>query len=502
MPRARTAHKPLQPFTADHFRAYTAKLVLDTGEYWVAESFQIECVEPIMAGVPEVWTMLPQGNAKSTLMAGFALYHCDYMRAPWVPIAAASRDQAEILARQAYDIIRSSPGMPDRFKIYEGYREIRSRRNGGRGIKVYAADMTTADGVIPTLAICDEGHRHENLDLYRLWTGKLRKRGAQIVMMSTAGDPGSEFEDTLQQIRDRSTLSVHITRCHTRYEGPGLVMNEWAVPNVAEAKNMKVVKLANPLSTITEGSLQESYESLTMREATWLRYTCNIAARMDERAITELEWDDHGCEDEIPKGKPIDLGVDVAWKKDTFAMQPLYQDDGELLLGEPEVLTPPQDGSMIHPDKVKAAFKRIYERNPIEHVIMDMGRAEDIAVWMEDEYSVTVVDRPQGNANAAEDYVDFMEALRNDVLWHTGSTTLKAHVMHAIARALPNDKMRFDRPSQSRAKAKRSYRVIDCLTAAAMVVNFVMHPPEDDDKSGFQYSGDVEDYRIMSLSDA
>ena len=37
--------------------------------------------------------------------------------------------------------------------------------------------------------------------LYRTWRGKLDKRGGQIVVISTAGEPGGEFEETIRQAR-------------------------------------------------------------------------------------------------------------------------------------------------------------------------------------------------------------------------------------------------------------------------------------------------------------
>lgn len=498
-----TAHKPLVPHSVDHWKKWTGYLVLDNGEHWPVEDFQCEIAEALFSGEREVWAILPQGNAKSTLMAGIALYHCEFTRSPWVPVAASSRDQAEILARQAYGLIRSTPGLECKskhdtghFRIYEGYRRIAHVINGGQGIKIYAADAGTADGVIPTLAMCDEGHRHDNLDLYRLWVGKLRKRQGQMLMGSTAGEPGSEFEDTLAEIRTRSTERKKLSEGHVRYSGKGVTLLEWKVQKRANATNMKVVKLANPLSTITEIDLRESYDSLTMKEATWLRYTCNIAARIDETAISEQEWDDWSTDDQIPKGKPIDVGVDVAWKHDCFAIIPMYDIDGWMLLGDGEILEPPSGGEMLHPDKVKAAFQRLHDRNPIVTAVMDMGRAEDIAAWLEDELGVVVIDRPQGNANAAEDYEDFMKAGRGGLLMHTGGEKLKTHALNAIARALPGEKTRFDRPSQSRAKSKRTRRVIDGLTAAAMVVNHHMHPPDDEVQMG-----EVDDYRIYALAD-
>jgi phage terminase large subunit-like protein len=59
--------------------------------------------------------------------------------------------------------------------------------DGGR-LQVFAADDRTGDGIIPGgIALVDELHRHRDLRLYRVWVGKLVKRGAQIVTISTAG---------------------------------------------------------------------------------------------------------------------------------------------------------------------------------------------------------------------------------------------------------------------------------------------------------------------------
>jgi phage terminase large subunit-like protein len=67
-------------------------------------------------------------------------------------------------------------------------------RTGGR-IQVYAADDRTGDGVIPSLAILEELHRHPSLMLYRTWYGKLPKRGGQLISISTAGSQASEYEN-------------------------------------------------------------------------------------------------------------------------------------------------------------------------------------------------------------------------------------------------------------------------------------------------------------------
>ena len=70
---------------------------------------------------------------------------------------------------------------------------------------MFAAGSEHADGVIPTLPIIDELHRHRNMNLYRTWGGKFAKRGGQLLTISTAGDPGAEFEDTREKIKAAAT---------------------------------------------------------------------------------------------------------------------------------------------------------------------------------------------------------------------------------------------------------------------------------------------------------
>jgi phage terminase large subunit-like protein len=496
----RGGRTPLTPFTLPHFRAYTSKIVLDTGEFWFLEDFQAEVVQPILDGVTETWAILPEGNAKTTLMAGVGLYHCDFTYAPWVPIGASARDQAEILALQAMDMVRRSPGFLRRFRPYEGYRKIVHLQNGGRGIKVYAADANTGDGVIPTLALCDELHRWPDLRLYRLWKGKLNKRGGQIVGISTAGEPGGEFEEQRDAIRAVAPTKTR-NKAHLRSEGANITMNEWQVESAGLISDMEAVKAANPLASITIRALREDFESPTTDLGDWKRLKCNIPARSSITAITEAEWDDALVDDNLQDGDYIDLGVDIAWKHDTTAIVPILATEEYRLIADPYVLVPPRDGSMLDPQDVKDALEFFCDTYVVNTVVMDMHQGADIASWLEHEKGVTVIAWAQGNAQAAEDYQEFMKALRSKTpgerLVHNGNATMRKHVMNAIARSLPSDKRRFDRPSQGRAKRKQETRVIDALMAASWVNSFLANPPEPE----WQLAGSVEDYRVSALLD-
>jgi phage terminase large subunit-like protein len=417
-------------------------------------------------------------------VAGLALYHCEHRPHASVPIAASSREQAEIMYRQAegfvlrserlyttvHSAIQAAKGKRKtqipRFVCLEGYRRI-NHFAGGR-IQVFAADDRTGDGVIPTLGIIDEMHRHRDLALYRTWAGKLQKRGGQIVGISTAGEPGSDFEQTRDLIRQKATQTLR-KGSFIRAGSSRLVLHEWSLPAKADPDDIKAVKSANPFSGVTVPMLKQKYASPTMTMEHWLRYVCNRPTRSQFAAIQEAEWRAAATKDEIPEGEPVWLGLDVAWKQDTTAAVPLwFRDEHYRLFGPATVLIPPRDGTSLDPLKIEAALLEIHGRNPIHTVVMDTSRAEQLGQWIESEIGAVVIDRSQTNAFAAQDYERFMDALRNGWLKHAGDADLTSHALNAIARVLPYGDARFDRPSQSRNAAEQDRRVIDALIAAAM----------------------------------
>jgi hypothetical protein len=383
--------------------------------------------------------------------------------------------------------------------VMRGTRHIDHTANGGTGLQVYAANEETADGVIPTLALIDEGHRLRDLSVYRLWKGKLEKRGGRIGLISTAGEPGKDFEKTRTALKRQATKVTRQGRCFARYESAGAVLHDYAVPTVGQTEDLSMVKDANPLSTITIKSLRAKRMAATLDLGEgWLRLTCNIPARSSKAGVHERDWDQavlqRGVWDEapdglIPEGEPVALGLDVAWTLDCTALVPLWiLDYKRRLLGPAEILEPPRDGSMLDPLEVHEAAQRINERNPIYMVVMDTSRAQETAAWLagggdDGEFRLLehdkVIDRTQGNKHASEDYDAFMDALRGGAkgdervrerwLHHTGDQGLREHVLNAIARKLPGDRYRFDRPTPSRAEAAQDTRVVDALVAAAMV---------------------------------
>lgn len=493
------------PFTIEHFKKWAAQLVFEDGKKHPPEQWQLEVVQDIFDGYEEVWLLVPEGNSKTTLIATVALYHLDNTHYPWVPIGASSRDQAEILFSQAKGFVERTPGFKwnaqsnplGPFQV-GGTRKIGHTHNVGEGLKVYAADVETADGVIPTLALLDEGHRHKDLGLYRTWTGKLNKRDGQIIMISTAGVPGHDFEVTRDKMRRGGRTKRRRGECYLRSASATAVLHEYAVPNVDRAKDIGCVKEANPLTTVTKRHLRAKYhrDSLDYGDD-WLRKTCNIPARSSKAGIADADWERAYTEERIPEGVPVIVGIDFAFQWDTTAVVPLWiREPTFRLIDRVRIITPPRDGTMLHPDVIKSAVMEIHERNPIVAAVVDKTKAQDTVVWLSDSPEgprCIVVDRTQTGKHAVEDYAAFTQALRGGrpadeklsedspdpwIRWTGNPETddnvrmFNEHVMNAIARKIPGDRYVFDRPSVSRSAPQQDVRVIDGLVAAGFA-NYV-----------------------------
>lgn len=454
-------------FTVEHFERWAYGLVLDTWEPWRVEPFQAAFVEDLFAGAPVCWLVVPEGNGKTTALAGLALYHCQFLPQAFVPVAASSREQAAIVYRQAEGFVYRSPAIRELFKPLEGRHRIRCDGMGSR-IQVMAADDRTGDGIIGTLHILEELHRHRDLRLYRTWLGKLAKRGGQAAVISTAGEPGSEFE-AVRELMRQDAAEVERDGSFVRARSAGSVLHEFAVPEDGDVDDMRVVKAANPFSGITPESLAAKRALPGMTEQHWRRFTCNLPTRSVRAAVTEREWHAAGVDERIPVGASVSAGLDVGWKLDTTSLVPLWWRDDEFrLLGRATILEPPAEG--LHPDAVKRAVVEMAERFTLERLVMDTHRAEDIAAWAADELPDTaVVDRAQSLSFQVRDFEAFMTALRNGWLRHERDPGLTRHVLNAIARVLPKGETVFARPAEARTSGEQPRRVIDALVAAGMV---------------------------------
>lgn len=445
-------------------------MILDNGEAWDPENFQLEYVEDLFAGHREVWLVLPEGNGKTTLLGGVALYHGDYTPDAMVPIGASSRDQCQILHDQAAGFVRRSQGFDQRFRVFDGYRRIACLRSNGR-IQVFAADDRTGDGVIPTLCLLDELHRHRDLRLYRTWRGKLDKRGGQLTAISTAGEPNTEFEEVRSLHRARAKEIASLPG-HIRAAGSGMVLHDWHVESEELVGDMVAVKAANPLSTITEKSLAAKHDSPTISPAHWKRFVCNIATRIEGDGISPEEWDPL-CEEGVKADRSAwSLGwLDLGWQIDCTAMGVLvWEKDTRRVIAGVKVFEPPVNEAEVVEGLV--ALQR--EFNPHGWAFDPNASGQQMAQLLDNGehprqqgVKFHFIEHTQDNAPMSLAAARLDEAIRNRWFVHDGDPTLRSHVLNAVRRKTVAEKYRYDRPPDAKGEKRKKYP-IDALTGLLM----------------------------------
>jgi phage terminase large subunit-like protein len=483
------------PFTVEHFKVYAGVTVLDNGEWFDVQEFQQDFLSDLFAGYPEAWLILPEGNGKTTFLGELALYYGDYTPNAMVPIAASSREQAEILYRQAAGIVQRSPELRSRFRAYDGYRRIKCHRTDGR-IQVFAADDRTGDGIIPGgLAIVEELHRHRDLRLYRTWRGKLGKRGAQLAGISTAGEPGGEFEEVRSRmIRDADAVRRDHAGCRVRAVSEEHVIHDFSVPSLKQAEDMDVVARANPLAQNTVDVLRRARQSPTMTREHWLRFKCNLATLTGGSAIQPETWDalaEPGVE--VAEGAWRCGWLDLGWKIDTTALGVLAWESLERrVVTGVRVLEPPVDESsvvagilrtqidfganvwVLDPSAGAEQMVQLLEKGQHPLQTDDVIRAEhDLPPLTGHEPPLEFIAHSQDNAPMGQAASRLDEAVRNGWLVHDGDRRLRAHVLNAVARSLGDAKWKFDRPADAKGDRRKNYP-IDALTGVLMGHNIAV----------------------------
>lgn len=484
VPDAPRRPRVLKPFTLPHFRRWCSDLILDNERSVRLEGFQEEFVKDLFAGYPECWLIVPEGNGKTTLLALVCLYHCEHRQFAAVPWAAASREQAEIGYRQAEGFVLRSPRLHapvhsdvqaakgkrktevPRFVCLEGYRRI-NHHAGGR-IQIFAADDRTGDGIVPTLGVVDEPHRQRNLGLYRTWSGKLTKRQGQIVAISTRGEPGSDFEETLARIK-LAPAKVRQRGSCTRIQTARIALHEWALKDQADPDDLRAVKAANPFSGVTVPLLREKRDTPTMTANHWLRFVCNRPATDFDNWLgpnAAAIWAGLAKPWELVPGAPTWVGVDIGLKRDSSAVVAVqYRPDED---GEPEdrmhlrcKLWVPTADEPVDVTAVMQYLRDLDGTYDVQAISFDPRFFDVPAKFLLDE-GLPMMEIPQSLERMTMAVGDLYAAVMGGTVTHDGDPAFTAQVMAAQPR--------FNERGFTIAKGK-SHGRIDAAVAAALAVD-------------------------------
>lgn len=437
-------------------------LTLEDGSPFVLEEFQRRMLVDFFEGSAETLILIPKKNGKTTLLAALALFHLCTTPDAACYVGAAARDQAGILYKQALGFVRRSPGLLQRLDPKPGTRELRRIGDGGF-LRVLSADAFTADGVIPTLALVDELHRHKNADLYGVFRDGLGPRHGQMITISTAGD---DEDSALGRMRKAAYELPGVERDgayrYARSPDGVYAMHEWALEADADVHDMVLVKTANPAPWQTPEALRRRHDSPSMTPWQWGRFGCGIWMAGEDTAISPLDW--AACGDstvEIPAGETVWIGVDLGWKWDTTAIVPLWMRGPEdWVVGRPEVVVPPRDNTSLPEEDITGPLLEMARQWDVAGVVLDPNAGgEQLAQHLDRQYGMTVIPHSQDPAPMSLAAERLSAVVRSRSLTHPNDQALTAHVLGAAAKATTGEKWRF-------VKARRNKNIDACIALA------------------------------------
>jgi phage terminase large subunit-like protein len=312
---------------------------------------------------------------------------------------------------------------------------IRSLDDGGR-IRVLAADVDTADGVRPTLALVDELHRHRSAALYGVFRDGLGPRDGRMLTISTAGEhegsPLGQMRARARRLDDRVKRGAYL---HARSADGSFAIHEWALDDGDDVDDMRVVKRANPASWQTVDLLRERHDSPSTLRWQWARFACGLWVSAQSWWLDPEAWKAAAVDDRLADGDRIALGFDGARTGDATGLVACRLSDG--LLQPLAVWEDPADGQPfeVTSGEVDAVVADAMERYRVVRGYFDPPLWQtEIDDWTHDYGD----ERVRRFATKRGRMIDAVERFRTDLvggrLRHTADEVLTRHALNAQMR--------------------------------------------------------------------
>jgi len=426
------------------FEEFCRGLTLKDGGTLEVEAFQRRILRDHFRGVVEEVVVIPKKNGKTTLLGALALFHLREWPKADVVVVAASAEQAGILFERAADRVESSGlggEMEVRGRFGGAYRQIRLVADASARIRVIAADAKTADGVLPTLALVDELHRHRNGELYGVLSDGVDARGGRMVTISTAGE---DLDSPLGLVRSRAEAMDSYRRrgayCHAQSDDGMFVLHEWSLRDDADRENIDLVKKANPLSLMTVEHLRRRRESPLMTPGRWARYACGVWTSGEEAWLEASEWDglrvDIGG---VADGEKVYAAV-VYGQNPAIAVAAARPEDATIVEDEDEttevlgtaVKVWVYEGKPRYPH-LERELVLLSQRYDLVSVAFDAGEFGRSAELLEAR-GLPMVEVPHSNERRARATATLQRVIHAGILRHDGDPKLRSQMLRSVVK--------------------------------------------------------------------
>ena len=444
---------------------------------------------------------VPKKNGKSTLGAGIGLYMlvADGEDGAEVYCAAADRDQASIVFREAANMVEASAHLNRRLQVLRSVKTI--NKDGASWYKALSADVPTKEGLNIHFLNFDELHAQRTREMWEtLRYGGASRQQPMTITITTAG-------------YDRHSICYeqHDYACKVR---DGIIEDDSFFPYIRAASedddwtDPETWRKANPSMGVTideeemAASCKEAQEIAT-KENAFKRYRLNIWTEQDVRWLPMDKWDACGGVVDGLDGRQCFAGLDLASTTDIAAFVLLFPDDpGYLVL--PFFWTPRDtahqrerkdrvpyvtwgreglikltEGNVIDYDVLRQDINELGKRYEIREIAIDRWNSTQLQTQLMGD-GFEVVQFGQGYASMTAPTKELERLVLEAKLAHGGNPVLRWMASNVTVET--------DAAGNLKPSKKKSIEKIDGIVATIMALGRAM-VSEGDGKSVYDQRG-------------
>jgi len=155
LPDTSDEHGEAKPFTLEPWQAFIVGSLF--GWKWVTSGHR---------RFRNAYIEIGKGNGKTPMLAAVGLYGLmmDGQKAPEIYAAAADRDQAMIMYRDAVRMVDASPALSGRIEK-SGIKNVHNMVYGLGFFRAFSREQSSKSGTRPHMGLIDELHEHPNADI-------------------------------------------------------------------------------------------------------------------------------------------------------------------------------------------------------------------------------------------------------------------------------------------------------------------------------------------------
>jgi phage terminase large subunit-like protein len=434
-------------------------ILMDWQKEWIRELYRVGAGGALQYR----WALLgvPKGNGKSPLASALALYHLledPDVADPWVVVAAASDKQADIVFDGAKRMCEMSAALGDRTTRYRW--EIQKKHGPGKLERV-AASGGKLDGKIVSMLILDELHEWTLENWVVLTGGALKRRGSQIIQITTAG--WDQDSICYREYAKGETLA--------QTANPTYFVKWFTAPGDMDYRDPKTWRMANPSMAGDNALVHEEVLAdlaINVPESQFRRYRLNQWVDSEEFWLPPGAWE--ACRDDsvdLEPGAKTYVGWDASTTNDSTAVV-LVQERGGDIVARAKVwehrIRPDgnRDESWVLPiAEVENYIRDICREYAVEVVAFDPAFITWSAADLEAE-GLPMVKMPQSPAHMVPATTALFEAIIQGRLKHNGDQVLSSHIKAV--------KVHHQRRGGDMLEKQRTGKKIDAAVALVMAV--------------------------------